>query len=174
MIVGEALKKVFEGLTININGVEKTVQFHYGDQKELNAWIQIKDKNKSNKYPLIWYVISNEEDSRNGRVKVDSQLILMNLTKSEYLNTTRSMTTYKEVINPLYDLIQKKLDSNLHTNLLNDGRKIPYKDEPNFGVNESTKNDFTSKKTQLEHSITTDIVDARVLHLKMIINLKCI
>jgi len=174
MKVGEALKKVFEGKTLTVQNVEMPVQFHYGDQKELNLWISLKDKVRSQKYPLIWYVIANEEDAGNGKSKVDSQLILFNLTKRDVLNTTRAQTTYKEVINPLYDLVQTTLDLNLSTNLLNDGKKIPYKDEPNFGVNESNPSDFTSKTKQKEQSITTDIVDARILKLRMIINLKCI
>src|SRR6476620_8895242 len=149
MRVGEALKKVFEGKTLTVKKVEMPVQFHYGDQKELNLWISLKDKVRSQKYPLIWYVIANEEDAGNGKSKVDSKLIL-------------------------YNLIQTTLDLNLSTNLLNDGKKIPYKDEPNFGVNESNPSDFTSKTKQKEQSITTDIVDARILKLRMIINLKCI
>jgi hypothetical protein len=174
MRVGEALKKVFEGKTLTVQNQVLPVQFHYGDQKELNLWISLKDKVSSQKYPLIWYVIANEEDAGNGKSKVDSQLILFNLTKRDVLNTTRAQTTYKEVINPLYDLVQTTLDLNLSTNLLNDGKKIPYKDEPNFGVNESNQSDFTSKTKQKEQSITTDIVDARILKLRMIINLKCI
>lgn len=175
MKVGEALKVVFAGKTLMVNGESKTVQFHYGDQKELNLWISIKDNQTgAQKYPLIWYVIANEEDAGNGKSKVDSQLILMNLTKREVLNTTRANTTYKEVINPLYDLVQNTLDVNLNTNLLNDGKKIPYKDEPNFGVDVSNANDFASKSKKNEQNITTDIVDARILKLRMIINLKCL
>lgn len=174
MKVGEALKVVFAGKTLTVNGNTRTVQFHYGDQKELNLWISLKDKVREQKYPLIWYVIANEEDAGNGKSKVDSQLILMNLTKREVLNTTRANTTYKEVINPLYDLVQNTLDLNLNTNLLNDGKKIPFKDQPNYGVDESNSNDFTSKNKKNEQNITTDIVDARILKLKMIINLKCL
>lgn len=174
MKVGEALKLVFSGKTLTVNNEVRPIQFHYGDQKELNLWISLRDKVRAQKYPLIWYVIANEEDAGNGKTKVDSQLILMNLTKDDVLNTTRANTVYKNVINPLYDLVQNTLDVNLNTNLLNDGKKIPYKDEPNYGVNESNANDFTSTNKKGEQSITTDIVDARILRLRMIINLKCL
>ena len=174
MKVGQALKVVFFEKTLNVQGVEMPIQFHYGDQKELNLWISLKDKVKAQKYPLIWYVIVNQEDAGNGKVMVDSQLILMNLTKREVLNTTRANTTYKDVIEPLYNLVQKTLDYSLTVNLLNDGKKIPFKDEPNFGVDTSNASDFSSKSKKNEQNITTDIVDARILKIKMIINLKCL
>jgi hypothetical protein len=89
MRTGQAMKKVFEGKTITIENTVMPINFHYGDQKELNQWITLKDKVRESKYPLIWYVIGNEETISMGRTKIDSQLILFQLTKREVLNTTR-------------------------------------------------------------------------------------
>ena len=50
------IKEGFFRFTLDIAGVNRDVQFHYGDQKELLLWI----KNRGNypKYPLIWYVLN--------------------------------------------------------------------------------------------------------------------
>lgn len=173
MKVGEALKLVFAGKTLTVNNEVRPIQFHYGDQKELNLWISIQDKVRAQKYPLIWYVITPQSTAPNGYTNVNSQLILMNLTKREVLNTTRANTVYKNVINPLYDLVQSTLKSHPFVTLL-DRTPLNFDDKPNYGVNESNANDFTSTNKKGEQGIATDVVDARVIPLRMKIKTDCI
>lgn len=169
MRVGESLKVVFGGLTLNSN----TVQFHYGDQKELNAWILSQQKQNAKKYPLIWYVTGIEDKRPNGYIATEGQLILFNLTKTEYLNSYRANSTYKNVIIPLYDLVNTTLSLHPFVTLI-DRTPLKYDDKPNFGVNESTKSDFTNKTNQSEQSVATDILDARIIPLKFRIKTDCI
>lgn len=178
MIIGEALKQIFSGLTITIENRVHDVQFHYGDQKELQQWVLMRNRSKLQKYPLIWYVTNNYDQVTNDKFKVESQLILFQLTKREYLNTTRSQTTYLNSLNPLYELVNKTLKRSPFVSLLNNGKSIPCKDEPNYGVETNdpllTSNDFAKKTTKGDKNIILDVVDAKVLRLKMIIKPYCV
>ena len=177
MIIGEALKSIFSGLSIQIENRIHDVQFHYGDQKELQQWILMRNRSKLQKYPLIWYVTNNYEQVTNDKFKVESQLILFQLTKREYLNTQRSKLTYLNSLNPLYDLVNKTLSRSPFVSLMNNGKPIKCKDEPNYGVeiNDplSTSNDFAKKTKKSEQSVILDVVDAKVLRLNMIIKPYC-
>ena len=177
MIIGEALKSIFSGLSLTIENRVHDVQFHYGDQKELQQWILMRNRSKLQKYPLIWYVTNSYEQITKDKFKVDSQLILFQLTKREYLNTQRSKLTYLNSLNPLYDLVNKTLSRSPHVSLMNDGKPIKCKDEPNYGVETNdpllTSNDFAKKTAKGEKSIILDVVDAKVLRLNMIIKPFC-
>lgn len=177
MIIGEALKSIFSGLSLEIENRVHDVQFHYGDQKELHQWILMRNRSKLQKYPLIWYVTNSYEQITKDKFKVDSQLILFQLTKREYLNTQRSKLTYLNSLNPLYDLVNKTLSRSPHISLMNDGKPIKCKDEPNYGVETNdpllTSNDFAKKTAKGEKSIILDVVDAKVLRLNMIIKPYC-
>ena len=176
MIIGMALKEIFKYKTILVDSQDISVQFHFGDQKEFNYWVAT--KMKSQKYPLIWYVINNPTPLCNGRLRVESQLILFQGTKSEILNTTRYELTYLKYIEPLYELVNKTLTEHRYVTLLNSGKPIPYKDEPNFGVETnnplSTSNDFATTTAKQTKSIGIVLVDAKLLRLKMEITPKCI
>ena len=170
MKVGMALKELFKGLTID--GI--SVQFHFGDQKELNMWIASKMKSNKQKYPLIWYVIANPYPQGNGKLRVDTQLILFLGTKSELFNTERYEKTYLTYLEPLYEEVNSILQLNKFVSLFEAYNGIRYKDEPNYGL-ESSSLDFTNlPTTQKQKSVTIDIVDAKILRLKMDINPNCI
>ena len=178
MIIGIALKEVFKGLTLNVNSVDVPVQFHFGDQKEFNMWVASKMKSNKQKYPLIWYVINNPEPFVNGKLRVETQLILFQGTKHELFNDSRYDYTYKDILEPLYQLVNKTLSQHQYITLLHKGQPIPYKDEPNFGVDTNepllTSNDFAKASSKQTKSITIDVVDAKILRLKMEIYPKCI
>lgn len=176
MIIGMALKEIFKDKTILVDSQEISVQFHFGDQKEFNYWVAT--KMKSQKYPLIWYVINAPIPLGNGKLRVETQLILFQGTKSEILNTTRYEQTYLKYIEPLYELVNKTLTEHRYVTLLNEGKPIPYKDEPNFGVETNNpllaSNDFAITTSKQTKSIGIVLVDAKILRLKMEITPKCI
>lgn len=177
MIVGEALKEVFKGLEIE----GQTVQFGYGDQKELNKWVSFHNSKNIKKYPLIWYVKTGYNEF-NGDYKVNARLLVLMNTKVEWLNTTRTVKTYNVYINPLTDMITDRLRQNQYIQI--DGQsfdKFKFIDYPSYGVNQDsmnsirlTQNDFQSTKKNSTESITTDIVDAKVIDFGMTIKVKCI
>ena len=172
MIVGMALLKVFENLTLTVNNQDISIQFHFGDQKEYNQWIASKMRSNRQKYPLIWYVISEHERQRNETIDVDSQLILFMGTKQEYNNIQRYQHNYLTYLEPLRKLVNKTLERHsfiqLYENPINDF------DEPNFGKNNDNDFETTSSRKKDPKSIGIDIVDAKILKLKMNINVNCI
>lgn len=178
MIIGMALKEVFKGKTIKVGADDVSVQFHFGDQKEFNNWIAQKMLSRSQKYPLIWYVINEPEPQGDGKLRVNTQLILFQGTNSQIFNDKRYETTYLNYLEPLYELVNYTLSRHKYVSLLHNGLPIPYLDEPNFGVDSSqpnrADNDFTKKTPKGEKGITIDIVDAKILRLNMEITPKCI
>lgn len=175
MIVGMALKKVFEGKTIKVGADDVSVQFHFGDQKEFNFWQSKMMRSQQQKYPLIWYVIAPHERLPNGKIKIDSQLYLFFGNKeTSMMNDKRYNTSYVNYLEPTYKMVNEVLRSNPYTTLLNGQKFLPDYDEPNFGVESSDNNDFKTTTEKGTKSITIDIVDAKILKLKMEIAPECI
>lgn len=179
MIIGEALKRLFAGMTITVDAKPYNINFHYGDHKELIKWIQEKDKlGNVNKYPLVWYVIAPFEEF-NGQVEVQSRLIIMMSTELFYDNNQRAVKTYDTFIEPVWQMIRKKLVQHPHINVWGENfNQFKIKDEPNYGVDITdirlSQNDFTRKKQDGEQGISLDIVDGRVISLHMRLKPQCI
>lgn len=180
MEIGSLLSKVFENTTIDLNVgneiINRSIQFHYGDSKELAKWI-FEHKNTL-KYPLIWYVVVPVDDEGDTKV-VTTQLIIFQSTQIGWLNDTRSIKSYDAIISPVYELMKKKLLRHRNISVLNEPNKqFTYKDEPNYGVAteglRTSQTDFISKETKGDESITIDVVDARIVEIKLRINTNCI
>jgi len=171
MIVAMALAKIFENFTINVNNQNIAVNFYFGDQKEYNIWIANKMKSNSQKYPLIWYVLAFNERKKNGTIDVDSQLILFMGTQQNYNNVERYHHNYKTYIEPLHLEINKLLEKN--PNIILYENPINNFDEPNFGSGNNIE--FTKEnKVTNPQNISIDIVDARILKIKLNIDVNCI
>jgi hypothetical protein len=177
MIIATALATVFQGLTIPYNSSNRTVQYGYGDQKELLKWI--KSMGNSQKYPLIWYIL-NDFTELNGKYETEATLIIMQNTESAWFNKTRQIESYTKIINPLTNLVKNRLTENLHVEIVSRELKDRFKekDEPNYGVDTNNENlttsDFKGKKTYSDVNIVTDIVDARVIKFSLRINAECL
>lgn len=182
MIVGEAFKRLFSGLTVDIitdsGTITRPVQFHYGDHKELIKWVSLRNQGKQDKYPLIWYVISKHTENQ-GWIKVTSRMIVLTLTESGYLNTTRSVKSYDGIIDPVWKAAEKLIRQNPYIEVFGKtSEKFEYKDEPNFGVDTDdvrlSQNDFSTNKAVGRKSINTDLVDGRVVTFAFRIKANCI
>lgn len=182
MIVGEALKRLFSGATVDITTDSVTttrdIQFGYGDQKELNKWIMLKEKNNLPKYPLIWYVTTDFNDL-NDIYDVSSKLVILTNTKPEWLNSTRNVMTYSNIIDPTWQKVKQILIENPYVELIGGlQNRFRIKDVPNYGVEVDnirlSQNDFASNKKIGTESITIDVVDGRVINLSFRIKPNCI
>ena len=191
MIIGEALKRLFDGLVVDTYFYDKNdvkqlakqkVQFHYGDHKELIKWtIEMSDLNAV-KYPLLWYVTSPYQDEENDFKRCKSRLIILfsfkDMAQYSWFNHVKSKRTYDAVIEPVWNSVKKLLVSKPDgLQILGDrNKRYTIKDEPNYGVTTDgarTSQDF-SKTTTSDESITLDWVDGRVIELDFRINTKCI
>lgn len=173
MIIATALGKVFEGITIPYNSVEQSVNYHYGDQKELLAWINLKTKAKKRKYPLIWYVLSNFTEF-DGWYETDATLVILQNTKLEWFNPTRQEESYTKIIDPIWQKVKILLSQNGYIEVMgNMATRYSILDEPNYGVDPNSK-DLKTANAKGAKSATTDITDARQITFRLRIKANCI
>lgn len=176
MIVAGILAKVFKDMTLTYDEysstlkshktVTKPVQFHWGDSKELSKWIR--GRNGKEKYPLIWYIIENVDNSNAETLNVKCCLVLFTSTKSEYYNNTRALINYTNILEPLTQVIYRLLDSNNYIAMLysSPDKIFTTFDIPNYGVDYDDL-DFKSKRPKGTLGISIDIVDARRIDCQM-------
>jgi hypothetical protein len=176
MIIATALGTLFNGQTVNVIDqgtpiANKSVNFHYGDQKELLLWIKL--RGNKGKYPLIWYVLNNYTEHE-GWYETDAKIVVMQLTKGDPLNTWRQSNSYLGIIDPVTELVKEKLKNQFVQIVSQDlETRFTFKDEPNYGV-DTSESDFNSTKENGTKSIVTDIVDARTIRFRLRIKAKCI
>lgn len=182
MIIGDAFSKLFEGLTVDITTdagiVNRAVQYHYGDHKELIKWISLRNQGNQPKYPIVWYVIAPFVE-HNGWYEANSRLVILTDTRLEWLNTTRNVKKYNGIINPVWKAVEKLLKQSPYIEILgNTNDKFNQKDEPNYGVSiddvRLSQNDFSSTKKVGEKGISLDLVDGRVISFTFRIKANCI
>jgi len=183
MIIGEALRRLFDGLTIDLtidgNTVNRPIQFHYGDHKELVKWIKDKDRYRAKKYPLVWYVTQPYFEQPDNYKVVKTNLLIMQSTQIEWLNTKRTIKSYDEIIEPVWQKIKRVIELNEHITVVgNLPNKYRIKDEPSYGVNTDGirlgQSDFTNKSKKGTESISLDVVDGRIIELELRIKTNCI
>lgn len=179
MIIGDALGILLKNLKIEYQGNTLIVQYGYGDQKELNKWVEYHNSNNRQKYPLIWYVKAPYSHF-NDEYKVSARLIILSSTKNDWFNYTRNEKNYNSIINPLAVEVKKILTKHKYVSV--EGQnfdRFKEEDYPSYGVNQdsnirTSQTDFTSTKKNSTESITIDIVDAKALDFRMTIMAECI
>lgn len=180
MIIGEALKRLINGTEIELNigkqTVKKLIKFHYGDQKELSKWIADR---KYDKYPLVWYVVNPFYEEQSGHKNVTSSLMIFQSTEVDWFNSKRTIKSYDEVIEPVWQKVKSLIQKNPYIEVMGDlNRKFKIKDEPSFGVDTEGvrlgQSDFTSKGKKGTQSVTIDVVDGRIIEMNFRIKTNCI
>lgn len=169
MIIATAIGRLLEDVTADVLNVgspiyDKTIYFHYGDQKELLQWIEA--RGNLGKYPLVWYVLNNYDKEGDWYI-VNAQVVIMQHTKGDPLNTWRQSNSYVGIINPVTKAFE---DAMVNPYVVIPTNGYSYKDEPNYGVNDN--GDLQSPSSS--ESISTDIVDARVIRFDLRIKAECI
>lgn len=173
MIIGSALGRLFNGLTVDliVNGDVKNahpIQYHYGNQKELNKWILNRNNGNLMKYPLIWYIVNPFYEETDYKV-CKTKLLILQSTKVDWFNDTRSVRSYDEIIEPTWQKIKKTISRNEFITIIGEKpKKYLIKDEPMFA--ENLRNGSEDNK----ESIALDIVDGRIIDLEIKIKPNCI
>lgn len=179
MIIATALGNLFDGMTIKYNDVDVVVNYHYGDQKELNAWIKNMTSANARKYPLVWYVL-NDFTELNGWYETDARVIVFQNTQSEWFNPKRQEESYTKIIQPVTKEIEKRLTQSGYVEINSRDLKTRFikKDEPNYGVDTNDENvkssDFKGVKSYGTKGISTDIVDGRIIRFPLRIKAECL
>ena len=171
MIIASALGRLFDGLEIVYNEANVGINYGYGDQKELLAWITSQDKANVRKYPLVWYVLNDYTEYQDW-YETNVNLYIMQNTVSEWFNPKRQEESYTKIIDPTWQKVKSKLEITSHVSVFGTDyeKRFALTDFPNFGINENQdiKTD-SSKKSNL-----VDIVDARLVKFRLRIKANCI
>ncbi len=172
MIVAAALEVLFDGMAITYNSTQQSVNFGYGDQLELLAWIRDKDKGKKRKYPLVWYIINKHPEEHKGFINVDATLVILQNTESNWFNPTRQSESYTKIIEPTWQEVKKKLTTSQFVQILGDlPTRFMIYDVPKYGVDKENKDLATSA---VGKNIVTDITDAREVKFRLRIKANCL
>lgn len=170
MIIGSALGRLFKDMVLNINTVDVPIMFDYGNQDSLDLFISTMDKEGIDKFPLLFYVVREVKEFSDKKT-CDTELIILTNTEPYWLSKKRTIETYDNVIEPLYQKVKKTLTSNAYTQILGERKdKFSYLDRPNYGIVEDKAEELQSSK----ESIGTDYVDARVIKINIEVKHNCI
>lgn len=179
MIIGSALGRVFSGITVdlivNSMPVTRPIQYHYGNQKELNKWILNRNNGNLMKYPLVWYIVNPFYEDGDYKV-CKTKLLILQSTDIDWFNDTRSVRSYDEIIEPTWVKVKKTIANSGYIDIIGKPYdKYLIKDEPMFADNlvRGTDND---NRTSLNgtNNISLDIVDGRIIDLEIKIKTNCI
>lgn len=178
--VAEGFRQLFEGLTIG--DPARAIKYAYGDQKELNAWINDQNNRlQPAKYPLVWGILDKGyiyNDTFEGMIN----FVIMTDTQNEKFNNWRYENSYKDILKPVCEKVEQKILSvpSFIQVLWNRNirERFTYSDEPNYGVPIDrptlTSGDFQGKELKGQEGITLDRVDARILTFKARIKINCL
>lgn len=171
MIVGRAFCKVIDGMSINVGGSTIVVKNNMGNQDALDKFIALSDSRGEEKYPLVFFGISDVYQESNGWKSMRTKVYIMMNTREELLYKNRTDETYAKYIEPIYKELIRVLRTNPYVQVIGDNiyDKYPYTDVPNFGMSRSDVGSKTSKE-----SVVTDYVDARVIDIDFRIKINCI
>ena len=170
MIIGEALRRLFAGMTITVDNVVKNVRYDHGNQDELDKFIRESDKQNVTKYPLVFYVTDKVKIEPSQWRLVNTKLIIMMGTREPYLSQFRTEESYVKHIEPIYTECRQRINQNGFISLLGEKEdKFAYIDRPNYGITEGKVGSEKQKK-----SVVTDYVDARIIDLNIRIKPNCI
>lgn len=166
MIIGSNLKQLLSGKNVLINNVSRPIQFYYGDQNEYLRWIADKNNAGLQKYPLIWYVLSEYKDLDKS-YEVFSSFIIATDTKIEWFNETRNVNTFKAILDPTYEVLKDFLKTNQHIDLLSE---LVLTSHPHYSVDtddiRTSANNFTRTTKKGTLNLGTDLIDAISLKIK--------
>lgn len=165
MIVTEhVVRDIIKGFPeIQLGTITTNVKFHWGDEKELNRYIQL---NKTASYPLVWLLPSEENyiGALGQNVnRVCSFVIATRETRKDLFNNQRYAKSFDVVLNPILGYLVHGLSSSNITSRINDSWKV-FK-FPNYSASEEG-----------DENGTIDLWDAIKLDIEVNFNgdLKCL
>jgi len=108
---------------------DKVVHFHYGNQDELNRYL---DKYKGQVYPLIWMLPFKESHNVNEVTGNPTFLVAVNFKKENKsrLNNERLKWSFNEILIPVVEEFYKRLGRNNNVNY--DNSDIEVMKYPNY------------------------------------------
>lgn len=137
--------------------------FHWGDEKELNRWIQ---EMKDDAYPLIW-LLPTPDDFKGRGAELEKRCEFIIATReinTSLFNDERYLNSFDTVLNPLTDDLIHGLNSSSISDLI--GQEWQVNKFPNYSN--------VDKYTKTEKNGTIDLWDAIKLSIKVRFNDNCL
>ena len=155
--VEDKLTEMFATLPLMQNGIGGVAEFQpilgYGDEKELNAFLKMKEKGES-PYPLIWLLYPYKEIQTKTHVEVSNiQLILAVKSNMPMLNFERMEVTFNAILIPLYNNITNLFKRANIVNVSGDYDVIKYPNYSSTDRSEETYGNLIWDAMKLEFSI---------------------
>ena len=118
--------------TVPVYGSNNKLTFHYGEQKELDAFLVAK---KSNAYPLLWYNLPNTIDANSQYVEGEFEFVLAHNTNLDWFNDQRFTKVFEAVLFPYFELVMQGLNKANGISVLNLSNDTTYRyaNLPNYG-----------------------------------------
>lgn len=175
MIIGRALGKLFDGMTITVGSDIITIQNNYGNQDALNKFINESDDKLAESFPLLFYVINSTRTLGNFKY-CNTNLIIMKDTDESLLYKERTDSVYIKYIDPIYEAVTKLMrQSPFVTDLSEKIDRYSFTDVPNYGIiNEETTKTIKPVSVVQNQSAVSYYVDARIIKLRLKINTGCL
>lgn len=152
IIVERILESVFDALPLSkdYSGDEYKVRYEWGDELELQRFLDDKSKSETNSYPLIW-VVTPIKVTGQYRKQSKLKIVLAINTESSYYNRDRLKITIEPTLEPLYSNVIKAINHEK-------GLEIISRDNENYSVHYNYGVKLKGGKDK-EHPVT-DIWDA--------------
>lgn len=106
--------------TISYAGQERFSKFGWGDKKELNRYLILK---QDESYPLVWLLGAAPELHQNNSdlIERDCAIIIATLeTRQDLYNPQRYQGAFSQVLNPVADYFMQGIRASSNTRFLND------------------------------------------------------
>ena len=161
MIIGNALSTALDGFTIDVNGQTISVKNTFDDQYALEKFIQAYDKQRLEKFPLIFCVTSKVT----GETVLQSKrtIVIMAKTDPNWLSKDRTANTFTKVIHPIFKKLIPIIENTKGFKIIGEKEnRIDFTDKSNYGVTDGSIGKKTSKQ-----SVVTDYIDARIIELTL-------
>jgi len=150
IVVEECLMQLF-------NTFIPEAKYHFGDDKEANAFIK---GSNGNSYPLIYQTSNNWRDGVNKRF-IETDLVFILAVRNEHTdmyNTNRWATSYRNVLLPLYEKVKAIFTQ---SKIILSATDYEVTNHPNYSEVETTKakNKFIDIIDALEVRVTLKITN---------------
>jgi len=149
--------------TYEVNNVtSKKITFGVGEQKELNAVLITKQKNKLPAYPLLWYKLPNR-DLTGGKDYVTGifEFVLAHNTELDWFNDQRFEKVFETVLFPNFNLVMQTFQKHNRIDLLNYGSdpniKYGLGNYPNYGAPTSFEGKDKTKQVDFWDAIVFSV-----------------
>lgn len=117
---------------------DRSINFGYGDKKELNKYLQLK---KEGSYPLMWLLMPEKETHiyEFSKAERDCKVVIATLeTRADLMNPQRFRGSFDQFLFPMANLFIEGISSAETTRFINDTKVDIYK-HPNYSEETDSK-----------------------------------